>query len=432
MISRLEVKGFKSLSDVSIDLGSVNVFVGANGSGKSNILEAVGVLSAIVSGGPEAESFRYRGVRLGSPASYLSSFEKQSHQLLSITACSSRTCYKVDMAPKEHFSTNWLISREEIDFDGHRVFYRTDEGPVFEISGEEHWAVKPYNYESRSIAPYASFIYDIKRTTGDTKRFDADGTTPPKPSEDAIVKITSNQVIYFLEQLAQFAIYSPSTPQLRGFLDDIHREPLGLGGSGLGRAIDAMTRDSPESLGPFDLSDIYDLIDWADGIDTNATTSSSSESSYADSPVRLRIRDRYMGTAHKSVSTLEASEGALYVLFLLALVGHKQSPKIFSVDNFDQALHPRLACALTRLVSDQIVEDGSRQMLATTHNPLVLDGLNLLDDRIRLFAVDRDSQGATQVKRVLLSEELMSQAENGLSLSRLWVMGRLGGVPKSL
>ena len=100
---------------------------------------------------------------------------------------------------------------------------------------------------------------------------------------------------------------------------------------------------------------------------------------------------------------------------MLALVGHEEIPKLFAVDNFDQALHPRLACALTRLVSNRILADGSRQMLATTHNPLVLDGLNLLDDRIRLFAVDRDPQGATQINRVQVTEELMAQAESGLS-----------------
>ncbi|MBM9520465.1 AAA family ATPase [Desulforhopalus vacuolatus] len=46
MIKTLSIKGFKTLRDFSIDLGTVNVFIGANGSGKSNILEALGVLSA--------------------------------------------------------------------------------------------------------------------------------------------------------------------------------------------------------------------------------------------------------------------------------------------------------------------------------------------------------------------------------------------------
>ena len=68
-------------------------------------------------------------------------------------------------------------------------------------------------------------------------------------------------------------------------------------------------------------------------------------------------------------------------------------------------------------------------MFVTTHNPKVLDGLNLLDDRIRLFTVDRDEVGATQVKRVEVTLDLVAMAEKGFPLSELWLMGRFGGVP---
>lgn len=50
MLTTFKAQSFKSLVDVTVDLGVVNVFVGANGSGKSNLLEAVGILSAATSG----------------------------------------------------------------------------------------------------------------------------------------------------------------------------------------------------------------------------------------------------------------------------------------------------------------------------------------------------------------------------------------------
>ena len=45
-IQEINIKNFKSLYDVSFQPGKVNVFIGANGSGKSTILEAIGILSA--------------------------------------------------------------------------------------------------------------------------------------------------------------------------------------------------------------------------------------------------------------------------------------------------------------------------------------------------------------------------------------------------
>ena len=38
-LRRLKVKGFKSLADVDIELRPLNVLIGANGSGKSNVLD---------------------------------------------------------------------------------------------------------------------------------------------------------------------------------------------------------------------------------------------------------------------------------------------------------------------------------------------------------------------------------------------------------
>ena len=70
-----------------------------------------------------------------------------------------------------------------------------------------------------------------------------------------------------------------------------------------------------------------------------------------------------------------------------------------------------------------------RQILLTTHNPLVLDGLPLQDDRVRLFAVSRTNSGRTSVRRVVVDDSMLKKAGQGWTLSRLWVMGHLGGVP---
>lgn len=73
MLDSLDVKGFKSIRSAAMDLGVVNVFVGANGSGKSNVLEALGVLGATLFGAVDPEPLEYRGVRPGLPSLYKTS-----------------------------------------------------------------------------------------------------------------------------------------------------------------------------------------------------------------------------------------------------------------------------------------------------------------------------------------------------------------------
>ncbi len=63
MINKFSIQGFKSLHNVrDLELGLVNIFIGANGSGKSNLLEAIGVLGAAISGRVDDQSLLQRGV----------------------------------------------------------------------------------------------------------------------------------------------------------------------------------------------------------------------------------------------------------------------------------------------------------------------------------------------------------------------------------
>ena len=47
MIREIHVENFKSIEKLTLELGRINVFIGANGCGKSNLLEAIEQLEAI-------------------------------------------------------------------------------------------------------------------------------------------------------------------------------------------------------------------------------------------------------------------------------------------------------------------------------------------------------------------------------------------------
>src|SRR5206468_12559183 len=109
---------------------------------------------------------------------------------------------------------------------------------------------------------------------------------------------------------------------------------------------------------------------------------------------------------------------------------HDQSPDFFALDNADHGLNPRLARRMMECFCHwMLTARNPRQVLLTTHNPLVLDGLPIQDDRVRLFTVDRDNTGRTVVTHLKLSKALLAKGGDGWTLSRLWVMGHLGGVP---
>src|SRR5471030_3181372 len=83
MITKISVEAFKSLEKLEIELGQLNVLVGANGSGKSNLLEAIGVLSAAADGKVTDQTLLQRGVRPGVPKLYKSAFAASGKRQLS-------------------------------------------------------------------------------------------------------------------------------------------------------------------------------------------------------------------------------------------------------------------------------------------------------------------------------------------------------------
>ena len=62
----------------------MNVFVGANGSGKSTILEAIGLLSAAMTDRVDASSLQRKGVRLSTPSLYKSRFKSIGRTKLTV------------------------------------------------------------------------------------------------------------------------------------------------------------------------------------------------------------------------------------------------------------------------------------------------------------------------------------------------------------
>ena len=203
------------------------------------------------------------------------------------------------------------------------------------------------------------------------------------------------------------------------------RTPVGLVGGGLAEGFDALKRSVEEPR----LDEVLELIDWVNDVSATESAGTLLSPSVPRAKRVLKFTDRFMAPTRNTLTAYDASEGALYVLFAAVLCLSPSAPSVFAIDNLDSALNPRL---VTRLVArlDEWLRTGNpdRQLLFTAHNPAVLDGLDLDEADVRLFAVERTSAGHTTIRRIEVTPELR-HLNKEYPLSRLWAMGNLGAVP---
>ncbi|WP_146168317.1 AAA family ATPase [Celeribacter persicus] len=148
--------------------------------------------------------------------------------------------------------------------------------------------------------------------------------------------------------------------------------------------------------------------------------------------------DRFMHASRNRLSVYDSSEGTLFLLFAAIILSHPEAPRVFALDNVDNALNPKL----TRKLVEQIVsvvsttaasdtELGARQVFLTSHNPTALDAFDLFSKDQRVFVVRRNDRGHTTVERLQPHPEMSRQdwmlAMNGRNLSQVWLDGDIPG-----
>jgi len=393
MLQVLNVTGFKSIFDEEIELGRVNCFIGANGVGKSNILESLGVLGAAASGVVDDESLLRRGVRAGLPRLYKSSFAAE------------RTPAHIGVGIQGSVGEGYRVS-----------LLNPLETP------EPAWSYKTEVLTDGAADVVSDGVRNRKNLN-------------PQAGLAALMMVDlehDNAAARLMQALKEYAIYCPNTPTLRGIVPDMQpRAPIGLCGGQLAEGFLALRNhlEAQGGQGADVLEQVLELIDWVADIQTTSSGTSLVSSHVPRTKLMLKFTDRFMNKSRNELTAYDASEGALYVLFCAALCLLPQAPRIFAIDNLDQALNPLLLTRLTARLASWLRHNGpDRQLLFTAHNPAVLDGLDLTDNSTRLYAVERNSDGLTKVRRIELSGELRQMNER-YPLSRLWMMGHLGAVP---
>jgi len=78
MIREILIKNFKSIAGLSLELGRFNVLIGENGSGKTNILEAIALGGATAANKLDNEFLASRGIRVTHPELMRAAFDPKT------------------------------------------------------------------------------------------------------------------------------------------------------------------------------------------------------------------------------------------------------------------------------------------------------------------------------------------------------------------
>lgn len=386
MIDKIHIKNFKSIVDLKLDLGRFNVIIGSNGSGKTNILEAITLASIASQDKLDMEFLANRDVRMPEPQFMFNAFSDVENDENNE---SKMPFIKVDVTSKPKLNTNVLIGYAEnlkkwINLGNSvnklkikRAFERYEEntGRTLEILHDDDFDILDLDKK------YPDIFNKLKVSLID------------KPD------------------LYSFIVYRPTESHLRKTFDT-RMYPFGVNGEGLLRYLKDL---GEESTGLFkEINNGLHLLDWFDKLSIPEGLLSNEYS--------LSISDKYLKDSMRSFDQRSTNEGFLYLLFYLTLFNSKDSPQFFAVDNIETSFNPKLCTKLTEYLVESVIRND-KQVILTTHSPYVLDGLDLSDDNIRLFVARRNIDGHTRLERIEYREG------RNMLLSELWMSGLIGGLP---
>ena len=417
MIDRIEIRNFKSIAAAELEFGRVNLFIGINGAGKSNLLEAIGLYSACLGRGIDASILSSKGVRLSAPHIFRSSFKNQpAPDAISLSGSVAGIEYSASLRPKAR-SSQLAFSSESLEEGGRRIFSRSLTSARIERVKNEGDGRNPREMSEET---------DAHRSLWDTHGSLLDIGTSSREA---------------LRTVSKYVIYAPQTAVMRGISTDSRGvEPLGLTGGRLPQAFREVLKQRYDGDSN-DINEIFRIVwstGWAKEVRIDPPDLDATPAMLSASKEVVYILDRFMTSKRNALSAYDASEGTLYLLFIATILAHVESPPIFALDNVDGTLNPAMVRKLVEhivavmrgeLGDEENSRTGQRQVFLTSHNPTALDAIDLFESDQRLFVVSRNDKGHTVFERIQpsskMTKERWIEAQRGRNLSQLWLDGRI-------
>lgn len=381
MIRRVFIKGYKSLRDVDISLKPLTVIVGPNASGKSNLLDALGLLSGIVTSPTIAAAFdKHRGLPLEAffvPGGGLEeSLRKETLRFTlgadvelspEVVAHTEKTINDMRAGlPSAGSARGGAVKRVRETYLRYRVdveFY-TRTGQL-RVANERLLALKRDGEPKGSRNPFLELDDENDRLI-----LRMEGQAHP-----------SYHDVGLDHTLVSTSLYPPHYPHITAFKEELRRwrfyyfdpgvmrqetplkvvDSLGADGRDLAGFYHTLKTQSPKQFQG--ISDALPLaIPSAESIETELTTEGFIRLIYKDGGIRYSAR--------------VISDGTLRTLGIFAILSPFNKASTIGFEEPENGVHPRRLSVIARLLENAARPDSHMQIIATTHSPRLPDILS--------------------------------------------------------
>ena len=406
----IRIQNYKSINDITLYLSDVNLLIGPNNSGKSNILSALKLFSDYVYYLNENE------YPIGSEFNKgFSVIEGEDASLLSI-------CFRVVFI-KEEFYYVWDIflypntNNNRLDFDIRHLF---SIGRSI-IPSEMEMMEKSEYLEVDGL--FIGESKDLLIKSGQSYLINKSVTIYSKSNQDFTSSVLAFRV-FISREFSPSSIYSIQVEKLKAPARlTANEESVLPDGSNLVSFIDSMRDTNPKIIREIE-KDLFRFTKEFESIRLiKVTGDSTTEATF-----------KKLGLADKEDNTFwsdQLSEGVLYFLALLAIIHQPNPPHLLMLEEPEKGIHPRRIKEIIELIF-QIAKDKGIRVILTTHSPYVVDEFADVPEGVHIIdKVDKATQ-VKNLKRDFIDKEADKEdkIDYTSSLGEHWAIGFLGGVPE--
>jgi predicted ATPase len=449
-IDSIRIQNFRSFKDVTVNLKDINLFIGANNSGKTNFLRALVFFRKIfvdfygISNSLSANSFNKNAISLNSPFSFTVKciLENGKSYMIKIEFYKSGTndvVFFTGLLNNSGFGPDLNLADIETIT---KNFYS------FTLSsfGNEYNSIVGKDFESFKLSDLIK--YQIQNTRKILICQERPGFIPGSfPLQRNIhshdfKNFLTHSITYddfedrFINLIESIKIYKPDPNKIVKPYPLSGDEVVNEDASNLVSFFDKMKDVNIEVMNHVN-EDLNNCI--KEFKDIRFDTIKQSDPEFA------ALKEFYGRDTFKKIGVSdlnrnifwadELSEGALYFIAILAIIHQPNPPKVLLLEEPEKGIHPRrIQETITYL--QELCSSKDIQVIITTHSPIVVDQFS--NDTSKIFVFDK-IEGETKILNLgddiirLKNEKLKSKNMEPVnyeeSLGENWIMGLLNGIP---